>query len=58
MLRIEGNIRHQSRNSHLLLNLRTKSAMKSVSEDKRKIPHTLFGVAQSSIRIENLEAIS
>ena len=58
MLRIEGNITHQSRNSHLILNLGRKSATKSVSEDKRKIPHTLFGVVQSSIRTENLEVIS
>ena len=55
MLRIEGNITHKSRNSHLILNLGRKSAIKSVSEDKRKIPHTLFGVVQSSIRTENLE---
>ena len=58
MLRIEGNITHQSRNSHLILNLGRKSAIKSVSEEKRKIPHTVFGVVQSAIRIENLEAIS
>ena len=56
MLRIEGN--HQSRNSHLILNLDRKSAIKSVSEDKRKIPHKVFGVVQSSIRKEDLEAIS
>ena len=58
MLRIKENITHQSRNSHLILNLARKSAIKSVSEGKRKIPHTLFRVAQSSIRTENMEAIS
>ena len=58
MLRIEGNITHQSRNFHIILNLGKKSAIKSVSKDKRKIPHTVFGVVQSSIRTENLEAIS
>ena len=60
MLRIKGNITHQSRNSHLclILNLGRKKAIKSVSEDKRKIPHNVFGVVQSSIRTENLEAIS
>ena len=42
MLRIEGNIAHQSRNYHLTLHLGRKSAIKSVSEDKRKIPHTVF----------------
>ena len=58
MLRIEGNITHQKRNSRLILNLGRKSAIKSVSEDKREIPHTVFGVVQSPIRTENLEAIS
>ena len=58
MLRIEGNITHQSRNSHLILNLGRKSAIKPVSEDKRKFPHTVFGVVQSSSRSENLEAKS
>ena len=58
MLRIEGNIPHESRNSHLMLNLGRKSAIKSVSEDKRKVTHTLFGVEKSSIRTENLEAIA
>ena len=42
----------------ILLNMGTKSAIKSVSEDKRKIPPRVFGVVQSSIRTENLEAIS
>ena len=58
MLRIEGNITHQSTNSHLILNLGRKSAIKSVSEDKRKIPHMVFGILQSSIGTENLEAIA
>ena len=31
-----------------------ESATKSVSEDKQKIPHTVFGVVQSPIRTENL----
>ena len=53
MLRIEG---HFSRNLHLILNLGRKRAIKSVSERKRKIPHTVFGVVQSCIRTENLEA--
>ena len=57
MLKTEGNITHQSRNSHLILNLGRKSAIKSVSKDKREIPHKVFGVVQSSIRTENLEAI-
>ena len=35
-----------------------KSPIKSVSEDKRKIPQAVFGVVQSPIRTENLEAIS
>ena len=43
MLIIEGNSR--------------KSAIKSVTEDKQKIPRTLFGVVHSSIRTENLEAM-
>ena len=58
MFRIEENITHQSRNSHLILNLGRKSVTKSVSEDKRKIPHEVFGVVQSSIRTESLKAIS
>ena len=58
MLRIEGNITQQSRNAHFLLNLGRKSAIKSVSEDKGKIPHSVFGVVQSCIKTENLEAIS
>ena len=58
MLRIKGNITHQSRNSHLVLNLERKSSIKSVTEDKRQIPHLVFGVVQSTIRTENLEAIS
>ena len=58
MLRIEGDITHHCRNSHLVLNLGRKSAIKFVSEDKRKIPHTVFGVVQSSIMNENVEAIS
>ena len=52
MLRIEGSI------MHLLLNLGRKSAIKSVSEDRQKIPHKVFGEVQSSIRIDNLEGIS
>ena len=39
MLLIEGNITHQSRNSPLMLNLGRKSAIKSVSQYKQKIPH-------------------
>jgi len=35
-----------------------KSAIKSVPKDKRIITHMVFGVVQSSIRTENLEAIS
>ena len=58
MLRIEGNITHQSQNSHLILNLGRKSAIKPVSQVKRKIPHTIFGVVQSLIRNEKMEAIS
>lgn len=46
MLRI---VTHQIRNSHLIFNLERKSAIKSVSEDKRGIPHTVFGVVQPSI---------
>ena len=57
MLRIEGNITHQSRNSHFVLNLGRQSAIKPVSEDKQ-IPDTVFGVVQSSITTENLEVIS
>ena len=57
MLRIEGNITHQSRNSHLILNLDIKSVIKSVSKDKRKMPHAVFGVVQSFTRTENLETI-
>lgn len=41
MLRIEGIVTHQIRNSHLIFNF--------VSEDKRGIPHTVFGVVQPSI---------
>ena len=52
MLRTEGNITHQSQNSHLILNLGRKSAIKSVSEDIRQIPHMVYGVIQSSIRTE------
>ena len=52
MLRIKGNITHQSRNSHLILNFGRKSAIKPVFEDKRKIPHRVSGVVQSSIRIK------
>ena len=58
MLRTEGNITHRSRNSDLILNLGRKSAIKSVSVDKRKMAHTVFGVVQSSFGTENLEAIS
>ena len=58
MLRVEGNITHQSRNSHPIFILGRKNAIKSVSEDKREIPHTVFGVVQTSIRNKNLEAIS
>ena len=57
MLRIEGNITHQSRNFHFVLNLGRQSAIKPVSVDKQ-IPHTVFGVVQSSITTENLEVIS
>ena len=46
MSRIEGNITHQSQNSHLILNLGRKSAIKLVSKEKEKIPHTVFGVVQ------------
>ena len=53
MLRIEG---HFSPNLHLILNLGRKRAIKSVLEHKRKIPHAVFGVVQSCIRTENLEA--
>ena len=49
MLRIEGNIMHQSQNSHLIINSGRKRAIKSVSEDKRKIPHTVFGVCSTII---------
>ena len=58
MSRIEGNITHQSRNSHLILNLGRKSAIKLVSKEKQQIPHTVFDVVQSFIRTENLEVIS
>ena len=58
MLTIEGNITHQNRNSHLTLNLGRKGAIKSVSEDKRKIPQAVFEVVQLSIKTENLKAIS
>ena len=55
MSRIEGNITHQSRNPHLILNLGRKSAIKLVSKEKQKITHTVFVVVQSLIRTENLE---
>ena len=58
MSRIEGNITHQTRNSNLILNLGRKSAIKLISKEKQKIPHRVFGVVQSFIRTENLEAIS
>lgn len=44
MLRIEGIVTHQIRNSHLIFNLERKSAIKAVSEDKREIPQTILGV--------------
>ena len=58
MFGIKGNITHQSRNSHLILLLGRKRAIKSVSEDNRKLAYTVFGVGQSSVRNENVEAIS
>ena len=58
MLRIEGNITYSSRKSHFILNSGRKSAIKSVSKDKRKIPHTVFGVVQLSVTTEKLVAIS
>ena len=58
MLRIEGNISHQSQNSHPIINLVGKSAIESSLQEQTKISHTVFGVVQSSTRIEKFEAIS
>ena len=61
-LRVDGNIFEHGKKKLQIQEYpdtcgRRKSAIKSVSEDKRKIPHTVFGVVQSSIRTDNLEAI-
>ena len=46
MSRIEGNITHHCQNSHLILNMGRKSAIKLVSKEKQEIPHTVFDVVQ------------